>query len=125
MPPKEASDGALIVNCQLPASGVSACELLPELAHPQAARIVRQPRNRIQPLMRACPSLSDSASLQVECDCWLLVISPLVMFVTIMLWSLECPLEAKLNRTWSMGIHGVQEGSAADAIGSAFGSETC
>src|ERR1700730_14705367 len=29
------------------------------------------------------------------------------MFVSIMLWSSECPLEAKLNRTWSMGIHGV------------------
>src|ERR1700694_1444876 len=78
VPPKEASDGALIVNCQLPASGVSACELLPELAHPQAATIVRQPRNRIQPLTRVRPSLSDSDSPQVECDCWLLVISPLV-----------------------------------------------
>jgi hypothetical protein len=47
------------------------------------------------------------------------------MFVIIMLWSLECPLEAKLNRTWSMSIHGVQEGSAADTIGSAFGNKAC
>jgi hypothetical protein len=76
VPPKEASDGALIVNCQLPASGALACERCPEFEHPQAASIVRQLSNRIQLLMRARPILRDSDSLQVECDGWLLVISP-------------------------------------------------
>ena len=89
MPPKEASDGALIVNCQLPASGALACERCPEFEHPQAASMVRQLSDRIQLLMRARPILSDSDSLQVECDGWLLVISPFSVFVTIMLCSLE------------------------------------